>query len=74
MSDTPRLFELYREEDETGVSGTGIVAHGVQFPDGVVAMRWNTKTASTTIYDNIKDAMAVHSHRGKTRIVWYEED
>ena len=31
-----RLFVLLREEDVTGVSGTGIVAEGVEWQDGRV--------------------------------------
>jgi hypothetical protein len=34
-----RLFLLIRNEDVSGVSGTGIVAEGVEFSDGTVAMR-----------------------------------
>lgn len=35
----PRLFTLERTIDITGISGTGIVAEGIQFSDGTVAMR-----------------------------------
>ena len=38
----PRAFVLQRNEDETGVSGTGIVAEGVEFSDGTVALRWTS--------------------------------
>jgi len=34
-----RRFFLDRMEDETGVSGSGLVAEGVVFWDGTVAMR-----------------------------------
>jgi len=33
-----RTFFLERIEDETGISGTGIVAEGVEFSDGQIAM------------------------------------
>lgn len=65
-----KLFTLQRDEDESGVSGTGPVAHGVVFPDGVVAMRWATGTASTAIYASIGDVEIIHGHGGKTRIVF----
>ena len=35
-----RTFRLIRDEDPTGISGTGSVAEGVEFDDGTVAMRW----------------------------------
>jgi len=43
-----RRFHLRRIEDESGVSGTGIVTEGIQFSDGTCAMRWMTDTSSTT--------------------------
>jgi hypothetical protein len=68
-----RRFHLYRHADETGVSGTGIVAEGVQFQDGVVSMRWCVKPArSTTSYDNVPDVTTIHGHDGKTEIVWID--
>lgn len=70
----PRTFTLYREEDESGVSGTGEVAHGCLFEDGTVAMRWRTATASTTIFESMERVTAVHGHGGKTRIVWHDAE
>jgi hypothetical protein len=67
-----RLFRLHRIEDVSGVSGIGIVAEGVVFSDGTVALRWLTETSSTAVYDSIEDARAVHGHDGKTEIVWLE--
>ncbi|AZM47752.1 hypothetical protein DMB38_19955 [Streptomyces sp. WAC 06738] len=66
-SDTDLVrFHLDRHEDITGVSGEGTVAGGVIFPDGTVAMRWNTGTKSTAIYDSIDDVVAIHGHNGAT--------
>jgi hypothetical protein len=64
-----KLFALHRHEDETGVSGTGVIADGVVFPDGKVALRWRTATASTTFFDSVEDMLAVHGHSGKTEMV-----
>lgn len=60
------IFHLVRDEDESGVSGTGRVAVGVVFPDGTVALRWNTATASTAVYDSLEDVITIHGHGGKT--------
>lgn len=65
-----RKFNLVRTEDISGVSGTGIVAEGVQFTDGTIALRWLSKHKSTAIYDCIADVQAIHGHEGRTRIVW----
>ncbi len=69
--DGMRTFEMHRDEDETGVSGTGHVADGVQFEDGKVAMRWRGKTPGTTFFDNMDHLNTVHGHGGKTRIVFH---
>lgn len=71
----PRRFELVRDEDVTGVSGVGAVAWGCAFPDGVVALRWNTEWPSSVVwYDRGIEAVEhVHGHQGRTRIVWLDE-
>lgn len=63
-----RAFRLYRIIDETGVSGTGIVAEGVEFHDLTVAMRWTAAYRSTCLYDRIEDVEKIHGHNGSTRI------
>jgi hypothetical protein len=65
-----RMFVLRRSTDVTGVSGTGDVADGVQFPDGRVAMRWRGDLASTAEYDSIAIVEAIHGHAGATQVVW----
>ena len=63
-------FVLRRDEDETGVSGTGVVAQGIEFSDGTVAMRWMVDLRSTAIYDSIEDVEKIHGHGGRTKVVW----
>lgn len=67
--DTFKEFYLKRIEDESGVSGTGIVARGMIFPSGKVVMEWQTFHTSICIYQNISDVEAIHSHGGKTLII-----
>lgn len=69
-----RRFYLLRLEDETGVSGTGVVARGVLWADGKVAMRWVVGDyRSTALYDDIFGVEAIHGHDGKT-VVMLEVD
>lgn len=63
-------FELHRDEDETGVSGTGVVAEGMKFQDGTCVLRWLTEHRSTTVFGSIEDLEKIHGHGGKTRIVY----
>lgn len=65
-----RTFLLERTEDESGVSGTGEVAEGVQFSDGLCVMRWLTTTTSTAIYRSVKELISIHGHQGKTVVVF----
>ena len=68
-----RTFTLVRNTDVSGISGTGDVAFGVEFPDGQVVMRWNTSTATTSIFANIQDVDTIHGHEGSSVIVWDDE-
>ena len=61
-------FILERKKDESGISGTGIVAEGIIFSDGSVAYRWLTDTPTTTLAANIEVVRKLHSHDGKTKI------
>lgn len=65
-----RTFHLNRRVDDTGVSGTGKIAEGVEFTSGQVAMTWLTPYASTALYPNIRHVEVIHGHDGKTEIVW----
>lgn len=68
----PRRFYLLRRQDETGVSGTGRVADGVEFTDGTCCMRWRTNVASTSAYDSIDDVREIHGHNGATTVVYID--
>lgn len=65
-----RKFWLHREEDVSGISGTGVVAEGVQFSDGSCVIRWLGDLTSTNSYHNMAALEAIHGHDGKTKIVW----
>lgn len=68
----PYRFRLVRHEDETGVSGTGLVADGAMFSDGHAVLRWRTKFKSTTVYASMQDVEAIHGHQGKTHVEWID--
>lgn len=68
-----KTFHLVRDEDETGISGTGVVAEGVIFRNNWVAVHWLTQYTCVNIYSSIAEVEAVHGHQGKTRIVFDSE-
>lgn len=68
-----KKFYLKRIEDESGVSGTGIVAQGIIFDNGKCAMSWNTTTSSIAIYNSIQDVKTIHGHCGKTKVLVQED-
>lgn len=70
----PSRFELVRHRDVSGVSGTGIVAEGVQFSDGTVTLRWRGKHPSTAMWPSITEVLAVHGHGGATEVRWLDGD
>lgn len=74
-----RLFELHRDVDRTGLSGTGVVAEGVEFSDGTTVVRWREVEgphyergvrATTVIFPSVQAVEALHGHGGATRIEW----
>lgn len=65
-----RIFQLLRHEDATGVSGAGVVAEGVEFSDGSVALSWLTEHTSMGIYRSVDDVEKIHGHSGKTEIIF----
>ncbi len=64
-----QTFWLDRIDDATGISGLGLVAEGVIFNDGTVAMRWLSDHTSTAIYSSIDEVEAIHGHNGGTKIL-----
>ena len=68
-----RRFRLMRFQDPSGVSGTGVVAHGVEFPDGTAAVYWPGEYASTTVWPGgVEHVRAIHGHGGCTQVQWVD--
>lgn len=78
-----RRFELVRDDDESGVSGTGVVAIGVEYPDGAVHLQWRNAdndeldtdsngVAFKPAPDGVEATEEVHGHGGRTRIRWID--
>ena len=59
-----KTFELIDEYGDT-------VADGVEFSDGVVVVHWRGSHASSVIWGNIDDVVAVHEGEAH-RIYWHE--
>lgn len=77
------IFELVRNNDVTGISGVGVVAEGVIFSDGTVALRWRDLNTSdpnylrgvrptTVLHENIQSVIALHGHGGSTTVRYIE--
>ncbi|SNQ49935.1 conserved hypothetical protein [Frankia canadensis] len=67
-----RRFELEREVDVSGVSGTGLVAFGAQAPDGTCVLWWHSEHDSIAIYPTMETLLAIHGHGGTTRVVYID--
>jgi hypothetical protein len=70
----PKIFSLIREHDESGISGTGLIAGGVKFPDGTCVLHWYTICTSTAVYKNIEELEKIHGHGGKTKVVFHDRE
>lgn len=71
---TMRRFVLNRTDDETGNSGTGTVACGLQFPNGHCALSWLSHLGTYSFYDSVEIVKALHGHGGKTEVVWLDPE
>jgi hypothetical protein len=69
-----KQFLLFRKEDISGVSGTGYIAEGVEFHDHQCVLSWFGKHHSIEIHPSIDDLMAIHGHKGKTELVWRNDE
>lgn len=69
-----RKFYLNREEDVSGVSGTGRIAEGVLLNNGWVALEWNSPHKCVEIWQSLAEMETVHGHGGKTQVIWLNED
>lgn len=67
-----RKFKLYRKRDKTGISGTGLVAEGVQFFNDKVALTWTSSVKTMEVMDSWKDFLTIHihNHNNNSTIVW----
>lgn len=68
-----KTFVLNRKEDISGVSGTGVVAEGVEFIGGMCAIHWLGRYSTVEICQSMDDLKAVHGHEGRTEIIWTGE-
>ena len=70
-------FTVYRQQDETGVSGEGVVIEGVVMATGQCVVHWlyPTPRGSIAIFDSISDFATVHikPHPGNETIITYED-
>jgi hypothetical protein len=71
-----RRFYLVRHEDETGISGEGLIACGVVFPEPNrrVILGWLTEINSVAVCDSVDELIELHGHDGKTEIVFPTDD
>lgn len=69
-----KRFYLARDHDLTGISGTGVVAEGVEFSTGWVALTWLTEVNSLCFYPSIENVKQIHGHAGSTRVMWLDRE
>jgi hypothetical protein len=66
-----RRFQLVRDHFD-GVNDPGVVAEGVVFGSGKVALSWTTKPYSIATFDSMADLIAVQNRNGITRVAWLD--
>ena len=69
-----RRFILFRIKDATGVSGTGVVAEGTVFTDGLSVIHWLREPYSMGVYPTLNDVIAIHEHEGGMQLHFIDEN
>lgn len=69
---TSRRFELHRSEDVNGNSGTGVVAEGTQYTNGMVTITFLSPHRGVEVWDSLHSPKVLHGHDGKTKVVWVD--
>lgn len=76
--DWPRPLALVRHADPSGVSGRGVVAAGVAWPDDRAVFRWSgarppaghdAPVRQLCLFDSVAEIATVHGHQGATDVV-----
>lgn len=68
-----RRFELLREFDLSGVSGTGVVAEGVEFSNGSYRIHWLGKMNTFEDGPSVEILKKIHGHGGSTLVIWIDQ-
>ncbi len=72
-----RTFTVCRVNDESGVSGTGVVIEGIVLATGQCVVHWlyPAPRGSIAMFDSITDFATVHikPHPGNETIITYED-
>lgn len=67
------VFQMLRQHDESGVSGTGVVAYGIKWPEpnGKVTLAWVAAEGRTSValYDSMDHVEDIHGHGGSTKFI-----
>lgn len=73
---------MYRKADQTGISGTGVVADFVRFSDGSVVQEWRNEgnpnletpdgvqSSGLDFRPTLQIAVQIHGHNGRTEYVF----
>ena len=72
-----RSFTVFREADETGISGEGVVIEGVKLATGQAIIHWlyPPPRGGIAVFDSMDDFIKVHivSHPANKTIITYED-
>ncbi len=69
-------FKLVRATDVTGISGTGDIAAGIEWPNGTVSLYW-LKTQTHGYYKSVEQVQHIHCYPDSSgvpnaRIEWLD--
>lgn len=73
----PRRFQVIRKDDSIGITGTGIICTGVEWPDGSATTKYRQPVSSETSWPDGLAALEktlLNPKVGNTELVWLDPE
>ena len=67
------VYALDRDEDMTGVSGTGRVGYALEYAPGVIVL-WDREPATLSWFPSLDAVKEVHCHHGHTVLTKLDDE
>jgi len=65
----PKVYKMLRNQDVSGINGTGLVGWATEYPNGMTTVCWEGDIKSVVMYQSLDEAIKIHGHGGATLFI-----